>query len=92
MTKYMVIGTLAWIIVTGLLVAAHAGDSVIPGPLELLQPFVIEVEDLGPLPRRWTDEQAYAHLDEDEPLPMPVPLPAAFWLLAGALLALRVIK
>ena len=92
MTKYMVIGTLAWIIVTGLLVAAHAGDSVIPGPFELLQPFVIEVEDLGPLPRRWTDEQAYAHLDEDAPMPVPVPLPAGLWLLAGALVALRVIK
>ena len=71
---------------------AHAGDSTTLGPLELLQPFVIEVEDLGPLPRRWTDEQAYAHLDEDVPLPMPVPLPAGLWLLAGALLALRVIK
>jgi hypothetical protein len=55
-------------------------------------PTVIETADLGPLPRRWTDEQAYAHLDQDEPLPVPVPLPAGLWLLAGALLALRVIK
>ena len=72
--------------------ACHAGDSTTLGPLELLQPFVIETQDLGPLPRRWTDEQAYAHLDEDVPLPMPVPLPAGLWLLAGALIALRVIK
>ena len=71
---------------------AFAGDSVIPGPFELLVPTVIETADLGPLPRRWTDEQAYAHLDQDEPLPVPVPLPAGLWLLAGALLALRVIK
>ena len=70
--------------------ACHAGDSTAPGPFELLVPTVIEVEDLGLLPRRWTDEQAYAHLDEDTP--MPVPVPAAFWLLAGALLALRVVK
>ncbi len=69
---------------------AHAGDSVIPGPFELLVPTVIETADLGPLPRRWTDEQAYAHLDQDEPL--PVPLPAGLWLLAGALIALRVVK
>jgi hypothetical protein len=69
---------------------AFAGDSVIPGPFELLVPTVIETADLGPLPRRWTDEQAYAHLDQDEP--MPVPLPAGLWLLAGALLALRVVK
>ena len=70
--------------------ACHAGDSTTPGPFELLVPTVIEVEDLGLLPRRWTDEQAYAHLDEDAP--MPVPVPAAFWLLAGALIALRVVK
>ena len=70
--------------------ACLAGDSTSPGPFELLVPTVIEVEDLGLLPRRWTDEQAYAHLDEDAP--MPVPVPAAFWLLAGALLALRVVK
>ena len=92
MTKYLIIGSLAWIIVTGLAVAAFAGDSTTPSPFELLVPTVIEVEDLGPLPRRWTDEQAYAHLDEDAPMPVPVPLPAGLWLLAGALVALRVIK
>jgi hypothetical protein len=70
--------------------SCHAGDSTTLGPLELLQPYVIEVQDLGPLPRRWTDEQALAFLDEDAPL--PVPLPAGLWLLAGALLALRVVK
>lgn len=88
--KWIVIFTAAWVIATGLAVAAFAGDSTTPGPFELLVPTVIELEDLGPLPRRWTDEQAYAHLDEDAP--MPVPVPAAFWLLAGALLALRVVK
>jgi hypothetical protein len=67
---------------------AYCGES-----LAALRPGTGEaVEDLGPLPRRWTDEQAYAHLDEDVPLPMPVPLPAGLWLLAGALIALRVIK
>ena len=70
--------------------ACHAGDGTAPGPFELLVPTVIEVEDLGLLPRRWTDEQAFAHLDEDAPMPLPVP--AAFWLLAGALIALRVVK
>jgi hypothetical protein len=74
--------------------ACHAGDSTTPGPLELLTPFVIEVQDLGPLERRFTDEQLFAFLDEDAPLPVPVPvpIPAGLWLLAGALLALRVVK
>jgi hypothetical protein len=71
---------------------AHAGDSTTPGAFELLVPTVIEVEDLGPLDRRFTDEQLFAFLDEDAPLPVPVPLPAGLWLLAGALLALRVVK
>ena len=88
--KYLIILTASWIIVTGLLVAAHAGDSTTPGAFELLVPTVIETADLGPLERRFTDAQLYAFLDEDEPL--PVPLPAGLWLLAGALLALRVAK
>ena len=88
--KYFIILTASWIIVTGLAVAAFAGDSTTPGPFELLVPTVIETADLGPLERRFTDAQLYAFLDEDAPL--PVPLPAAFWLLAGALLALRVAK
>jgi hypothetical protein len=75
---------------------ACAGDSTTPGPLELLTPFVIETADLGPLERRFTDEQLFAFLDEDaplpDPLPVPVPLPAGLWLLAGALIALRVVK
>ena len=73
---------------------AHAGDSTTAGPFELLVPTVIEVQDLGPLERRFTDAQLFAFLDEDAPLPLPVPvpLPAGLWLLAGALLALRVVK
>ena len=74
--------------------ACHAGDSTATGPLELLTPFVIETADLGPMPRRFTDAQLFAFLDEDAPLPLPlpVPLPAGLWLLAGALLALRVVR
>ena len=82
---------------TLLTLPAFAGDSVLDGPSPeeiIFKPYVIEIEDLGALwvqDGRFTDEQLRLFVFDGDPLPdVPqVPLPAAFWLLAGALFALR---
>ena len=82
---------------------AYAGDSVMAGPVEVLMPTVIEVEDYGPLAgfgnlsdwwagRGVSQPMLTSYLDEDQPLtPAPVPLPSAGAMLALALGSLLIV-
>ena len=78
---------------------AHAGDSVSPGPVEILLPTVIEVEQLGalfppPLSDRWGDDDLRRFVFDGEPLepPAPVPLHGGHLFLATALVSLAAMR
>jgi hypothetical protein len=79
---------------------ALAGDSVTPGPVDLLIPFVIEVSDIGPyvpgmalslVGGGWSDDALRSYVFGGQTIP-PVPLPATLPMLAGAIGILAIIR
>jgi hypothetical protein len=77
------------------------GDSVTPGPVEVLVPFIIEESDLGPyvpgmalslVGGGWSDDALRGFVFDGDPLPAPVPLDGSAIFLTLAMAALIAVR